>query len=157
MPLSLLVPRAKGPSTALRPLSPLRGTGGSRARSGSGPDREPPPPPPQARSAAPRPAPLMAPQAHHFRRQASPTVPTAQAPSARLSAPAPRGTLGTVVLGRREGARLEGGGAAPPCGGEERQRALRMRTQRPLAGAQRSGRHLGSRRAALRRCSSFLR
>lgn len=154
MPLSLLVPRAKGPSTALRPLSPLRGTGGSRARSGSGPDREPPP---QARSAAPRPAPLMAPQAHHFRRQASLAVPTAQAQSARLSAPAPQGTLGTVVLGRREGARLEGGGAAPPCGGEERQRALRMRTQRPLAGAQRRGRHLGSRRAALRRCSSFLR
>lgn len=36
--------------------------------------------------------------------------------------------LGIVVLSHR----LEGAGAAPPCGGEERQRCLRMRRPPPL-------------------------
>lgn len=78
LPLSLLAPRrgwkppacpaqrpaqpGGGASGSLQRLSPLRGTGGSKAR--SGPDREPPP---QARSAALSPAPLIAARPRRFR------------------------------------------------------------------------------------------
>lgn len=109
---------------SLRRLSPLRGPGGSRAR--SGPEQQP-----QAKSAAPGPAPLMAAPPLRFR----PALPPHCASAAAIRFRSFRAGHAGHCSPRPQG---EGGGAAPPCGGEESQRRLRMRGQRPLpAGARR--------------------